>query len=97
MVNSTFINLRVIKWIVQRVKEEVDANKTAIGYVPHVKDVYSEGLNLTEKDIEKLLSIDKEEWNEEVKKQEEFFKKFGNKLPEEIAEEHGKLRERLKA
>ncbi len=32
---------------------------------------------------------------EEVQKQEEFFKKFGNKLPKEILKEHEKLKERL--
>ncbi len=88
-------NLRVIKWIIERVKEEVGAKETAIGYVPHAKDMHLKGINLAEEDIEELLRIDKEAWNEEVKKQEEFFKKFGNKLPEEILGEHRKLKERL--
>lgn len=88
-------NLRVIKWILERITEKVEAKKTAIGYLPHAKDVHIKGIGLTEKDIEKLLNIDKQAWNEEIKKQEEFFKKFGNKLPKEIWSEHAKLNERL--
>ncbi len=88
-------NLRVIKWIIERTIGKIGAKKTAIGYVPYAKDLHIKGIVLTEKNIEKLLHIDKEAWNEEVKKQEEFFKKFGNKLPGEILEEHKKLKERL--
>lgn len=88
-------NLRVIKWVLERVAEKIGAKKTAIGYVPHAKDVQVKDIGLTEKDLEKLLYIDKQAWIEEVKKQEEFFKKFGNKLPKEIWGEHGKLKERL--
>lgn len=88
-------NLRVIKWIIERVTEEIGAKKTAIGYVPHAKDVHIKGISLTEKNIEELLHIDRQAWNDEVKNQEEFFKRFGNKLPKEIWGEHGKLKERL--
>mgnify|MGYP001610667193 CR=1 FL=1 len=88
-------NLRVIKWIIDRVKEDVKARKTAIGYVPNAKDIYLEGINLEEGDVEELLHIDKEAWTEEVQKQEEFFRKFWNKLPEEILQEHKKLKARI--
>ena len=54
-----------------------------------------EGINLAEEDVEELLHIDKEAWIEEVQKQEEFFKKFGNKLPREILKEHKKLKARI--
>jgi phosphoenolpyruvate carboxykinase (GTP) len=88
-------NLRVLKWIIERVKDEAEAVKTPIGYVPHQKSLHTEGLNMSEDDIESVLSIDKEAWNEEVKKQEEFFNKFGDKFPQELWEEHKKLKERL--
>ena len=77
------------------VKEDVQARKTAIGYIPNAKDIHLEGINLTEEDVEELLHIDKEAWTEEVQKQEEFFRKFGNKLPEEIIKEHKKLKARI--
>jgi len=88
-------NLRVIKWIIERVKEDVKARETAIGYVPNAKDIHLEGINLAEGDVEELLHIDKEAWAEEVQKQEDFFKKFGNKLPMEILKEHKKLKARI--
>lgn len=88
-------NLRVIKWIIERVTGKVDARKTIIGYVPYARDIHIKGLGLTEKDIEKLLHIDKQAWDEEVKEQKEFLSIFGKKLPEGILEEHKKLKERL--
>ena len=88
-------NLRVIKWVIDRVKEDVKARETAIGYVANEKDIHMEGINLAEEDVEELLHIDKEAWIEEVQKQEEFFRKFGDKLPKEILNEHKKLKARI--
>lgn len=88
-------NLRVIKWILARLTEQIGAKQTAIGHLPHAKDIHAKGINLTEKDFEKLLHIDKQVWGEEVEKQEEFFKKFGNRLPKEIWLEHRGLKQRL--
>jgi phosphoenolpyruvate carboxykinase (GTP) len=89
-------NLRVIKWMIGRVKEDIGAKETPIGHVPNKEDLYLEGIDLKEEDVEALLHIDKEAWQEEVSKQEEFFKKFEESLPGEILEEHEKLKERLK-
>jgi phosphoenolpyruvate carboxykinase (GTP) len=88
-------NLRVIKWIIERVTGKVEAKKTAVGYVPFVKDMHVKGLNLKTENIEKLLHIEMEDWREEIKKQEEFLKKFKNKLPKEILHEHRQLKERV--
>lgn len=88
-------NLRVIKWIIERTLGKVKAKETPIGFVPYAKDLHIKGLNLTAKHLEKLLQISKEDWEEEVKKQEEFLTKFGKKLPREISKEHRDLKERL--
>jgi len=91
-------NLRVLKWIIERVKEKskTEATETPIGHVPTKKSLHLEGLNISEEDIEALLKIDKGAWLEEVKEQKTFLKKFGNRMPNEILEEHEKLKERLK-
>jgi phosphoenolpyruvate carboxykinase (GTP) len=88
-------NLRVIKWIIERATEKVGAKETEIGYVPYAKDLHIKGLDLNIGNIEKLLHIEAGDWIVEIKKQEEFFKRFHKKIPKEILHEHSKLKERL--
>ncbi|MGN1201656.1 MAG: phosphoenolpyruvate carboxykinase domain-containing protein, partial [Eubacterium sp.] len=80
-------NLRVLDWIIDRCDGKVDAQKTAIGYLPYAKDINLEGLDMTEADLEKILDVDKAAWEEELKGVEELYAKFGDTLPEELAAE----------
>ena len=50
-------NIRVIKWIIERVHGHVDAKETPIGLVPNTKDVDMSGLDIPEDKMKKLLSI----------------------------------------
>jgi phosphoenolpyruvate carboxykinase (GTP) len=88
-------NLRVVKWIIERSLGKVGAKETPIGYTPYAKDLHIKGLNLKLDNIEKLLNIELEDWKEEVRQQAEFLKKFGAKLPKEVAKEHQELKRRL--
>ena len=91
-------NLRVIEWILKRCDNEVDAVETAIGYVPKPEDINLEGLK--DFDVEKLASIlkvDNAKWAKEAAGVEEFYKKFGDKLPKELRDELNGLEERTKA
>ena len=89
-------NLRVLEWILARCDEEVDAEETPIGYVPHSKDINLEGLDFTQEQLEDILAIDKEKWMQEAKGIEEFYGKFGGKLPKELREQLHTLEENLK-
>ncbi len=91
-------NLRVLEWILKRCDNEVDAVETAIGYVPKPEDINLEGLK--DFDAEKLASIlkvDNAKWAKEAAGVEEFYKKFGDKLPQELRDELKGLEERTKA
>ena len=77
-------NIRVLDWILKRCNGEVDAREVAIGYVPYAKDINVEGLDIDEKVVEDLLSVDKETWLEEVKGIKEFYAQFGDRLPKEL-------------
>ena len=89
-------NLRVLEWILARCDGEVDAEETPIGYVPHSKDINLEGLDFTQEQLEDILAIDKEKWMQEAKGIEEFYGKFGGKLPKELREQLHTLEENLK-
>lgn len=88
-------NMRVLMWILDRCDGKVDAKKTDIGYMPYKEDINIEGLNINEDTVEELLKIDKDLFKEEVKGIDEFFSKFGDKLPKELRDELDKLKERL--
>ena len=77
-------NLRVLDWIIDRCEGKVDAQETAIGYLPYAKDINLEGLDMTEADLEKILDVDKDAWKEELKGVDELYAKFGDKLPKEL-------------
>ena len=89
-------NLRVLEWIWPAATGEVDAEETPIGYVPHSKDINLEGLDFTQEQLEDILAIDKEKWMQEAKGIEEFYGKFGGKLPKELREQLHTLEENLK-
>ena len=89
-------NLRILDWILRRCNNEVEAIKTPIGYIPKIEDINTEGLNLPKDNLRELFSINKEEWQEELKRQHEFLMKIKESLPKEIWQEHKAFKKRLK-
>ena len=90
-------NLRVLEWIIKRCEGKVDAKETAIGYLPYAKDINIEGLEgeVTVESLESILDVDKALWKEEAEGIEEFFKKFGEKLPAEVKDSLNTLKANL--
>ncbi len=89
-------NMRVLDWILDRCEGVVDAVETPIGYEPKAEDINVEGLEgIDTETIRGLLTVDKNLWKEETKGIEEFYAKFGDKLPKELAGELKALEERL--
>ena len=89
-------NLRVLNWIIARCEGKVDAVETAIGYLPKKEDLDVSGLDISDATLEELLSVDKEVWAQETAGIGEFFAKFGDRLPKELAEELETLKANLK-
>lgn len=90
-------NLRVLEWILKRCDNEVDAVETAIGYVPKPEDINLEGLkDFDEEKLASILKVDNAKWAKEAAGVEEFYKKFGDKLPQELRDELNGLEERTK-
>ena len=91
-------NLRVLEWILKRCDGEVDAQETAIGYIPYAKDINIEGLEgeVSLESLESILDVDKSLWANEADGIAEFYKKFGDKLPKELADELETLKANLK-
>jgi phosphoenolpyruvate carboxykinase (GTP) len=88
-------NVRVLKWILERVKGRGGAEETPIGFVPSRNALTLDGLNLAPQTVDELLRVDPQDWEQELADSAEFLQKFGERLPREIREEHDKLSGRL--
>ena len=88
-------NFRVLEWIIDRCEGKADAEETAIGYVPKAEDINLEGLDMDIDVLRDILYIDNAKWLKETEGIEEFYGKFGDKLPKELKEQLEGLKERL--
>ncbi|MCU0352868.1 MAG: phosphoenolpyruvate carboxykinase (GTP) [Cytophagales bacterium] len=77
-------NMRVLKWIVQRVRGKASAIESPIGWMPRYDDMDWTGLDFSEADFERIMEIDCEAWKTEVLAHEELFGRMYDKLPREF-------------
>jgi phosphoenolpyruvate carboxykinase (GTP) len=93
-------NIRVLKWIVQRLSSdgltgETEAVSTPIGLLPAPGALDLDGLEIGEADLELLLTVDRQAWKLEADQIPEFFRGFGEHLPARLVELHQELIDRL--
>ena len=88
-------NLRIIEWILARSREEVEAVRTPIGFVPNVGDIDMSGLTLPDDVMQQLFRIDTADWQQELAGIREFFEQFGVRLPGELHRQADALERRL--
>ena len=78
-------NMRVLKWIVERCQGRAAAEETPLGWVPGARAFDLKGMqNFSEEALERLQSINTEEWRKEVIAQDELFLKIYSNLPKEL-------------
>ena len=88
-------NSRVLKWVIDRVNGEGEANETAIGHVPTAASLDVSGLDIDGTDLETLLSVDNEAWRGEVELIRGHFESIGERLPNAMRDELSDLEKRL--
>ena len=78
-------NMRVLKWIVDKVKGKAYAIESPLGWVPRYKDLNWEGLeDFTPQMFNEIMSVDTEAWKEEILSHDELFAKLYDNLPKEF-------------
>ena len=89
--------MRVLEWIIKRCEGKVDAEETAIGFVPKAEDINLEGIEdeVSEDQLKEILSVDNSLWEDEAKGIEEFYAKFGDRLPKALSDELNTLKANL--
>ncbi len=88
-------NVRVLKWVLERVEGKGKEQETPIGWVPTSDGLTLDGLNVSRAAIEELLRVNPADWSSEAEETNKFFEKFGSRLPEPIREEQSRLAKRL--
>lgn len=105
--NGSFIwpgfgdNMRVLDWIIKRCEGEIDAEETAIGYIPKKGDIDVSGIEdeVTPEIMDKLLDVDKELWTKEIAEMRRYYDEDiaakGGKVPEALRKQLDALEARL--
>jgi phosphoenolpyruvate carboxykinase (GTP) len=88
-------NSRVLKWIFERIDGKASAEKTAIGNLPPLDALDLSGIEIDERDLQQLLSLDDEGWREAVPQIREHFGAFGDRLPTRLVEKLDELEKSL--
>jgi len=80
-------NMRVLKWVVDRVRGRAQGKETPIGWTPHFEDINWSGLEMPQAKFEELQKVDHEGWRREVMGHEELLIALHDRLPPEIVYE----------
>ena len=88
-------NVRVLKWIVERIEGVAAAQDTPIGRVPTRDALDLDGLSLDDAQLDLLLTVDPQAWRQEAASSSDYLASFGKRLPAALLKEQGRLEKRL--
>lgn len=94
-------NMRVLDWIIKRCEGTVDADETAIGYLPKPEDINLTGIEdeVTPEVLDKLLAVDKDLWKAEIAEMRRYYNEDlaanGARIPDALVKELDNLEARL--
>jgi phosphoenolpyruvate carboxykinase (GTP) len=76
--------MRVLKWVVDRVRGRTQARETPIGWTPYYQSIEWKGLDFPEETFDRLQTVDRAAWKSEVIGHEELFIDLHSHLPPEM-------------
>ncbi len=88
-------NMRVLEWIVERVKGRADATSGPFGAMPRHRDLNWRGLDFAESDFSDIMDIDRDAALRETEAQSDLFQSFKDRLPTALEDQRRALAARL--
>ncbi len=88
-------NMRVLEWIMARCRDGVEAIDTPVGRLPRASAINLDGLD-RKPDMDELLGIDPAAWRAEIDAIGQHLETFGARVPVELHETLGRIREELR-
>ncbi|MDO8432435.1 MAG: phosphoenolpyruvate carboxykinase (GTP) [Candidatus Binatus sp.] len=79
-------NMRVLKWMLDRIHDRVEGRETPVGIVPNEDELDLKGLDISKDAARAALAINPQEWKAELESAGEFFKRIGRTMPKELEE-----------
>jgi phosphoenolpyruvate carboxykinase (GTP) len=80
-------NMRVLEWIIARCESRGEAVETPVGHLPLASGLRTEGLQMPAQDLEALLTIEADAWQNELEEVERFMLELGERTPAVLVEE----------
>jgi phosphoenolpyruvate carboxykinase (GTP) len=77
-------NMRVLKWVVEKIRGKSNAVESPIGWMPHYEDIDWTGSDFTKQQFDSIMMIDREGWKQELLSHAELFERMYDKLPKEF-------------
>jgi phosphoenolpyruvate carboxykinase (GTP) len=84
-------NLRVLRWIIDRCEERIDAVETPIGALPKPEDIDVSGLDMVPADLAALLEVDRKAWKTEMASIGEYFDEYADRVPQKLKTEYDRI------
>jgi len=88
-------NIRVLKWVLERLDGTAEAVETPIGFVPTPDAIDRSGIDVSDAEMDLLTTVNKESWKGELPLIERHFEFIGERLPEELAQQLESLKAAL--
>jgi phosphoenolpyruvate carboxykinase (GTP) len=88
-------NMRVLKWMIDRIEGQVQGNETVFGVAPTYGEINWTGLNFSAEQFATVTSIDKAAWQAELKLHDAHFEQLAHRLPQELVGTKAALEQRL--
>ena len=90
-------NMRVLKWMVERIEGQAGGVDHAFGISPRYDDLHWDGLPFTREQFESVISLDRASWRQELRLHDELFQQLSPRMPAQLMTTMQQIEQKLAA